>query len=58
VVFPVVVIPAATTAILLSLPHCPNGSYVTSTSLINAQLARASMALLAPGLGLAEVPVN
>ena len=36
VAFPVVVIPAATAAILLSLPHCPNGSYVTSTSLINA----------------------
>jgi hypothetical protein len=29
VAFPVVVVPAAPAAILLSLPHCPNGSYVT-----------------------------
>jgi hypothetical protein len=55
VVFPIV-IPAATAAILLSLPHCPSGSYVTSTGLFNAQHARASMVLLASGLGSAEYP--
>ena len=53
VVFPIV-ITTATAAILLSLPHCPSGSYVTSTCLINAHPANASMVLLAPGLGLAD----
>ena len=53
VVFPIV-ITTATAAILLSLPHCPSGSYVTSTSLINAHPANASMVLLASALGLAD----
>ena len=51
-VFPIV-IPAATAAILLSPPHCPSGSYVTSTSLSTPNpLARAWF--LASGLGWAD----
>jgi hypothetical protein len=53
VVFPIV-ITTATAAILLSLPHCPSGSYVTSTCLINAHPANAGMVLLTSGLGLAD----
>ena len=52
VVFPIV-ITTATAAILLSLPHCPSGSYVTSTWLINAHPANAGVVLLTSGLGLA-----
>ena len=51
-----IVIPAATAAILLSLPHCPSGSYVTSTSPFNLLPAHVSMVFLASGLGLAENP--
>jgi hypothetical protein len=53
VVFPIV-ITTATAAILLSLPHCPSGSYVTSTCLINAHPTNAGMVLLTSGLGLAD----
>jgi hypothetical protein len=53
VVFPIV-ITTATAAILLSLPHCPSGSYVTSTCLINPHPANAGTVLLTSGLGLAD----
>jgi hypothetical protein len=55
VAFPVVV-PAAATAILLSLPHCLNGSCIIRTCLFNAMPAQACMDVLTPGPGLAEVP--
>src|SRR5439155_21187088 len=55
VVFPVVVVPAAPAAILLSLPHCPNGSYVTWTRFINIRpRAGASVVFLQLGSARAE----